>query len=347
MSLDRTLQRVWYERAPFVLFLLLLPLSALFAIISYARRFAYRMEWFGIERMTRPVLVVGNISVGGTGKTPLVIWIAEYCASRGCKLGIVTRGYGGRAEQWPQEVTANSSADHVGDEAVLLALRTQAIVVAGPDRVAAASRAIARGAQLIVSDDGLQHYRLARDAEVVVLDAQRQLGNGCLLPAGPLREPMSRLQHVDLIVRSVRSQSIQASSAQHIDARHELGDAFNLVSGERRPLQEFTGRTVHALAGIGNPEAFFAMLKARGLAIDARALPDHAALQPRDIAFEDDAPVLMTEKDAVKCRAFANEQHWSVPLIVRFSAEDEAKLTALLDKLIATSTHSFAAPVTT
>jgi len=333
VSADRTLQRVWYERAPFVLFLLLIPLSWLFAAIAGLRRAAYRAGWLRAVRIERPVLVVGNVSVGGTGKTPLVIWIADYLASRGCKVGIVTRGYGGRSETWPRDVSRESSAEEVGDEAVLLAARTNAVVVAGPDRVAAAQRA-ARSADVILSDDGLQHYRLARDAEIVVLDAERAFGNGWLLPAGPLREPRARIKDAALVVQSIRGREHPPLLERSIGAIHALGDAINLRTGERRPLHSFGGQ-VHAVAGIGHPEAFFAMLKHCGLKIDAHALPDHAALEIEDITFHDAAPVLMTEKDAVKCRAFANDLHWAVPLTVRFSEADERMLTGVLDRLAA------------
>lgn len=335
MSLDRTLQRVWYERAPFALFLLLSPLSLLFAALAALRRFAYRIGVFRSVRVACPVLIVGNVSVGGTGKTPLVIWVAERLASGGCKVGIVTRGYGGQGTAWPRDVAPDTSADEVGDEAVLLSMRTHAVVVAGPDRVAAARRALERGADVLVSDDGLQHYRLARDAEIVVLDAQRGFGNRWLLPAGPLREPISRVRHADLVVETVRARAQSRTLTDSLVAEHSLLDAVNLRTGERRPLASFAGGKAHAIAGIGHPEAFFAMLRGHGVDLDARALADHAQLQAADVTFDDDAPVLMTEKDAVKCRAFANERHWAVPLTVRFSESDERRLTVLLDKFVA------------
>jgi tetraacyldisaccharide 4'-kinase len=344
VSADRILQRVWYERAPLALFLLLLPLSIVFGVLCAARRFLYRLRVLHTVRVARPVLVVGNVSVGGTGKTPLVIWLAEKLASRGCRVGIVTRGYGGRAAQWPQDVTQDASPGDVGDEAVLLALRTQAaagtIVVAGPDRVAAAKRAIERGAEIILSDDGLQHYRLGRDAEIVVIDAARRFGNGWLLPAGPLREPRSRVRRANLIVESARgggAASDAASdelSASNLVSVQDLHDAINIRTGERRALAAFAGMRMHAVAAIGHPEAFFAMLRAHGIAPQTHPLPDHAPMSSGTLDFGDDAPVLMTEKDAVKCRAFANERHWAVPLGVTFGDADERRLNELLDTLI-------------
>ena len=333
MSLDRTFQRIWYERSPFVLFLLLTPLSLLFAALSLLRRAAFRLGILRSVRVERPVLVVGNISVGGTGKTPLVIHLAWLAAQKGVRVGIVTRGYGGRAAQWPQVVTSRSAAEEVGDEAVLLASRTEAIVIAGRDRVASSKLAIERGAQLIISDDGLQHYRLRRDAEIIVVDAARQFGNGWLLPAGPLREGTWRLQTADAVVHTMRN-GVQHVGPYTVQARHVLRDAINLKSGEQRAIASFAGARAHAVAGIGNPDAFFAMLTAEGLKLERHALADHARLAERDVTFGDADPVLMTEKDAVKCRDFVSERHWMVPLHVDFAAEDEHKLAALLDRLL-------------
>ena len=330
VSADRTLQRVWYERSPVVLFLLLTPLSVLFALIAWLRRAAYRSGIFKRVRVERPVIVVGNITVGGTGKTPLVIWVTELLQTRGYRVGVVSRGYGGSATRWPQVVTSQSRVEEVGDEAALIAGRTNAVVVASPDRVEAAQRAIELGAQVIVSDDGLQHYRLARDAEIVVMDASRRSGNGWLLPAGPLREPTSRLRTADAVIATSRSEMRRDHAG--LVAQHEIRQTQCIATGERRELSAFIGTTVHAVAGIGNPEAFFLMLRRAGLTIEPHALPDHATVALADITFEDSAPVLMTEKDAVKCRAFANDRHWAVRLDVTFAAADEAALTAVLMK---------------
>lgn len=327
------MQRVWYERRPFALFLLLMPLSLLFALLAMLRRALYRVGALRAVKVARPVLVIGNVSVGGTGKTPLVIWLAERIANRGYRVGIVTRGYGGTADQWPQDVAPDSATEQVGDEAVLLATRTSAIVVAGPDRVAAAMRAIERGAQIILSDDGLQHYRLARDAEIVVIDAHRRFGNGWLLPAGPLRESPRRAQRADLIVESARGGRSAASTA-HLVCVQSLEAAVNLRTGERRALTNFADTPAHAVAAIGHPDAFFAMLRERGVTATSHAFPDHAPLNADDLQFGDEAPVLMTEKDAVKCRAFASERFWAVPLGVAFDAAHERRLDELIDRLI-------------
>lgn len=339
MSADSTLQRVWYARSPFPLFLLLLPLSAVFAGLAALRRCAFRWGALRSVRVKKPVIVVGNITVGGTGKTPLTVWIVEFLQRLGLKVGVVMRGYGGTATSWPQDVTARSSAATVGDEAVLIAARTGAIVVADADRVAAANRAIALGADVIVSDDGLQHYRLCRDAEIAVIDAERGLGNGCLLPAGPLRESAARLARVDLVVRTERRGVAAGRRNGQLSAHHEILEAQCIPTGERRALSTFAGSRVHAVAGIGNPNAFFAMLREQGLEVDARALPDHAALERADIEPAGTAPVLMTEKDAVKCRGFASERHWAVRLDVRFDELDMQAISALLTR-VATATAS-------
>ena len=333
MKADTFLQQLWYRgRAPW-LRILLLPLSALFWLLVTLRRAGYHVGILRSRSVGKPVVVIGNITVGGTGKTPFVIWLAELLQGRGIKVGIVLRGYGGSSAHWPRDVRPDTPADEVGDEAVLHASRTGAIVVAGPDRVAAAMRAVALGADIVLCDDGLQHYQLARDAEIAVVDAQRGLGNRLLLPAGPLREPPSRLKTVDLLVSTQRSgaSAVQASS---IVTTARLGDAISLLGGERRALASFSGASVHAVAGIGNPQAFFDGLQAVGLKGDGGPLPDHGALSPADIEFGDRAPVLMTEKDAVKCRSLADERHWAVRLDIDVSESDRSRVLTLIDRVL-------------
>lgn len=343
MSADRSLQRLWYESRPRWLLVLMLPLSLLFLLAVYLRRALYRMGLMRMRRLSRPVIVVGNLTAGGTGKTPFVIWLTEYLQQHGLKVGVVLRGYGGISDHWPRVVDAATTTREVGDEAVLHFTRTGAIVVAAPDRVAAAARAIDLGAQVVVADDGLQHYALARDVEIAVMDAQRSLGNGFVLPAGPLREPASRLNSVNLIVRTHRSASAVAAPAGHprtVAVRTRLEEIVALKSGERRPLSQLRGQRVHAVAGIGNPQAFFAALSAAGLIVNARALPDHATIAASDILFSDGAPVLMTEKDAVKCRGFAGEQHWFVPMTLDLDAQARQTVTAVLGPVLAATKSS-------
>jgi tetraacyldisaccharide 4'-kinase len=338
MRFDLALQRVWYESGSPWSAPLLIPLSWLFEGIVALRRLLYRAGVLRSIRVERPVVVVGNITVGGAGKTPFVIWLASQLQARGVRIGIVLRGYGGHSAHWPREVVATTAWWEVGDEAVLLAKRTGAIVVAGPDRVAAARRAIELGAEIVVADDGMQHYRLARQMEIAVVDELRRFGNERLLPAGPLREPRSRLASVDLTVITQRSSravaaAIPAGLGKHVVATPGLADAISLTSGERRPLAGFRDRPVHAVAGIGHPQAFFAALTAAGLQVRAHPFPDHAALRREDIVFGDGLPVLMTEKDAVKCAAFADATHWMAPLdlqIVEAEAETVLELVSQL-----------------
>ena len=338
MRLDAFFQRLWYSQSAPWLVRLLTPLAWLFGAVAAARRVAYRSGLFRKVRVSRPVIVIGNITVGGVGKTPLTIWLASQIAARGIPVGIVLRGYGGQPATQPRVVTPDSAAAEVGDEAVLLALRTGAIVVVGRDRAAAAQCAIARGAQIVIADDGLQHYRLARDCEIAVIDERRGLGNARLLPAGPLREPRSRLQEVDLVVWTRRTSAAERSattSTQSVTAMARIAAATSLTSGETRPLAAFRGTPIHAIAAIGSPQGFFDALAAAGLTVDGRALPDHAALTPADTQFADDAPVLMTEKDAVKCRSFADSRLWAVRLDLELSAADAATVNAIVDRALA------------
>ncbi|MET0986918.1 MAG: tetraacyldisaccharide 4'-kinase [Steroidobacteraceae bacterium] len=335
MSLDRFAQRLWYERRFSWLSLLFLPLSLLFGLVVSLRRRAYRAGVFASSRVERPVIVIGNVTVGGTGKTPLVLWLANECKARGIKAAIICGGYGGSRTDSPIVVSTTSDPIEVGDEAVLLAHSFDGVVIACSDRVAAARCAGEQGADLVLCDDGLQHYRLQRDAEVVVVDAARSWGNGRLLPAGPLREPATRVNDAQLLVHTVRADEDQENSstrAPHIVVRTSIESAISLASGEKRPLASFRVGPVHALAGIGNPDAFFAMLGAQGLAPDTRTLPDHAAITAREVDFGDGHPVLMTDKDAVKCRAFADGRLWRVPLSVEISAEHQAVLWRVVQR---------------
>ena len=276
-----------------------------------------------------PVVVVGNISVGGTGKTPVVIWLARELKKRGYRIGIVTRGYGGRSRDWPRTVAPDGDPAELGDESVLLARRTTCPVVAGPDRVAAVSQLLAEAnVNVVLSDDGLQHYRMQRVFEVAVVDGIRGLGNGLCLPAGPLRELPARLKQVDAIV-------VNGGEWGHTGVYRGEATAtrvVQVVSGVSKALQEFSGQSVHAVAGIGHPERFFSLLEDHGLDVDARALSDHAEIDASDLRFDDDAAVLVTEKDAVKCRQFAHERVWSVVVDFQFAAHDGERLMRLLQR---------------
>jgi tetraacyldisaccharide 4'-kinase len=335
-SADSFLQRVWYDREARWLSLALLPLSWLFGLVVACRRAAYRLGLLRRVRVARPVVVIGNVTVGGTGKTPFTIWLATLLQAKGVRVGIVLRGYGGNSPHWPRDASSDSAPQEVGDEAVLLASRTAAIVVAGPDRVAAAQRAIERGAEIVLSDDGLQHYRLARDREIVVIDGRRGVGNRRLLPAGPLREPVSRLAQADLRVVSWRDGSPRPLTpvAATIQVCARLAEATALVGGETRPLEAFKGLRVHAVAGIGHPQQFFAALQQLGIEVAPHPLPDHARITAADIQFPDELPVLMTEKDAVKCSPLADQRHWAVRMDLTVSEQDAAAVMAMLGRIL-------------
>ena len=320
-----TPERLWYGRSAWRF--ILAPLAGLFCLLVAIRRRCYRLGLKRPRRLPVPVIVVGNITLGGTGKTPLVIWLAGWLRQRGYRPGIVARGYGGQARHWPQQVRPDSDPAMVGDEPVLIARRSGCPMAVAPDRVAAARALLEHSdCDVIISDDGLQHYALGRDIELAVLDGVRRLGNGWCLPAGPLREPASRLQSVDAVI------------TQGVAGRGEfrmtlvLGDAINLLDGGVKPLGEFPDDSL-ALAGIGNPARFFAALKqAAGLAsLETRAFPDHHAYTEADSALlPDERPVLMTEKDAVKLQRFARKNFWFVPA----HAELDSQLPQRLDKLL-------------
>ena len=304
------LSRIWYWRFHPVS-LVLWPLSGLYGVVSAVRRWAYRKGYLKSFRLPVTVLVIGNIVVGGSGKTPLVVYVCEQLRRSGYQPGIISRGYGGKVRVWPQAVHANSDPRQVGDEPVLLATRTACPVVVGPDRVAA-GKALLRDypCTILIADDGLQHYALQRDVEIAVVDGKRRYGNVRLLPAGPLREPLSRLANVDIKVSNGGYKQASEYSMQLV-----FGQAYALSDPDsRQPLHTWAGKKVHAIAGIGHPERFFEQLETVGIQPIAHSFPDHYMFQPEDLCFQPDLPLLMTEKDAVKCRTFALENAWVVPI---------------------------------
>lgn len=322
------LARLWYGSHP--LSILLAPLSGLFCLAVAARRYAYRAGLLRSDKLPVPVIVIGNISVGGTGKTPLVIYLVEALREAGHRPGVVSRGYGGRAATWPQVVNADSDPALVGDEPVLIARRAGCPVAVAPRRAAAARRLLAEhGCDVIVCDDGLQHYALTRDLEIAVIDGVRRLGNGRCLPAGPLREPPARLRTVDMIVVNGAGSSDECGMQLTGTTAFPLRDSNGACE-----LGEWRGRTVHGVAGIGNPERFFAHLRGQGLNVVEHPFPDHHRFNAADVRFADDLPVLMTEKDAVKCRAFAQPQLWYVPVTAQLDAACEQQLQRLLARAV-------------
>lgn len=311
-----SLQRHWSRTGG--LALLLAPLAALFAALAWARRLAYRRGWLSAVAVGVPVIVVGNITAGGSGKTPLVIWLVDWLRARGYRPGVVSRGYGGTARGCVA-VEPDSRAAEVGDEPFLIRVKTGAPVVVGRDRAGAARTLLARhpGVDVIVSDDGLQHYRLRRDIEIAVIDAAFGLGNGWPLPAGPLREPKRRLASVDAVVQVVRGAAQPRAYAPVASWRadYRAGMAWRLrAPQERMALADLPRHDWLAATGIGRPQGFFDMLAAQGVRFRAQAFADHHAFRPQDLPV--DGAVLMTEKDAVKCLRFAGDDWWAVELDV-------------------------------
>ena len=323
MSAQSWLEKFWYGGVSPPWWMT--PLSAVYAAISRIRRSAYSMRWAPSTRLPCPVVVVGNLTVGGTGKTPLVCWLAGQLIELGFRPGVVSRGYGG-ASRAARLVQATDNADQVGDEAILLARRSRVPVAIGRNRPAAAQLLINAGCDVIVSDDGLQHHALERDCEIIVIDGDRRFGNGRLLPAGPMRETTARLRQVDAVVVN----GGEPGTGGALRMRLLATSAVAMKYGTTKPLREFSVQSVHAIAAIGNPQRFFAMLRAIGINVIEHALPDHAKLSIDDISFADDLAVLMTEKDAVKCRDIAGPHHWYVPVSVAFAAGDAEKLRSIV-----------------
>jgi tetraacyldisaccharide 4'-kinase len=326
MTVEARLLELWY--GPAWRTAALGPLEAIYRVATGLRRRAYGTGLVVSEDVGAPVAVVGNLSVGGTGKTPIASWLAGELREAGLTTAVVLRGYGGRHAGAPLRVTSDTDPRLVGDEAVLHARRGASLVFVARDRVAAARAAVAAGAQFVVSDDGLQHLRLRRRFEIAVVDGARGLGNGHLLPAGPLRESPCRLAEVDAVVVTERGETPAVAIGRYgshaIRVRLRPGAAVNLIDGRRRDLAQFRGEPLLAVAGIGHPEAYFSALRAQGLDITARALPDHAVLDAASLGAAGDATVLMTEKDAVKCRRFARPHWWFVDLEVAFEPPSAA-----------------------
>ncbi|MBI5436052.1 MAG: tetraacyldisaccharide 4'-kinase [Nitrosomonadales bacterium] len=312
------LERYWYRITP--LHLILLPVSFIFRLLANMRRALYRSGILPGEKLPVPVIVVGNITVGGSGKTPLTLWLAQQLLDNGWHPGIISRGYASKAAS-PQAVHPSSDPDAAGDEAVLMAQRKLCPVWFGRDRVAAA-RGLLRAhpeCDVLLSDDGLQHYRLQRDVEIVVVDGIRRFGNGFLLPAGPLRELPSRLAEADAVVVNGGTSVAGEYAMQLHGARF-----YNLLNPNTPAYAaDFHGQHLHAIAGIGHPQRFFAHLNHLGLVVQAHPFPDHHRYTPNDLAYANADAVLMTEKDAVKCTAFATKKYWAL----RVDAQVDPSLT--------------------
>ncbi len=322
----------WYQKSfkARLMAAILLPLAWLFGFIAWLRKTLYRVHILKAYRPTIPVIIIGNLSVGGNGKTPVTLWLAELLQKNGLKVGIISRGYGSKSPYYPRIVKIDDPATEVGDEPLLLAKRSGVPVCIGANR----QQAIELLQQhypldVILSDDGLQHYALARDLEIVVIEARRGLGNGLLMPAGPLRESEKRLQSVDLIINNGGLTPYSQNVMQLIPSC-----AINVQTGERKSLDDFQHQTAIALAGIGNPRRFFDMLTDMDIILqDTFAFADHQAFDQSLLAnLPDDMPVFMTEKDAVKCHPFAKSNWWYVPVEAQITGNILSKIEAWSQK---------------
>lgn len=318
--------RTWHHRNLWSY--LLLPISCLYRLVITIRRYCYRKKIFNTYKPPVPVVIVGNITVGGTGKTPLVIALTELLIRQGYSPGIVSRGYGGKSTHYPVSVTAMSSPQQVGDEPLLIARRTQIPVVVDPNRVRAVQCLLQNySCDIIISDDGLQHYALKRDIEIAVLDDMARFGNGYCLPAGPLREPISRLSEVDYVI--VNGQARADEFAMQLQPL----SLINLTDNIQKPLAELRNQTVHAVAGIGNPHRFFHTLREAELQLIEHIFPDHHVYNANELQFADDLPIIMTEKDAVKCTGFSLNNGWYLPVTAKLSTVFESDLIHKIQQL--------------
>jgi len=319
------LENHWYRCSLSGLTVFLLPFSWLFALLVALRYFFYRHVKKSLA-FSVPVIVVGNITVGGTGKTPFVIALTQFLQKHGFRPGIVSRGAGGVQFKKPYWVDVAADPAIVGDEALLLARRTACPLVVCWDRVSAVQEILRKtDCNIIISDDGLQHYRLARALEIVIIDGERKFGNGHLLPAGPLREPITRLDRVDLIVINGQQENFMQRWQEKVSHMSLQGDQLISLQNadSMQPLANFRHSKVHAVAGIGNPERFFTLLRKHNIELIEHVFADHYLYQAEDLEFFDDLPIIMTEKDAVKCQRFAKAQFWYLPVTADISDTEQ------------------------
>ena len=309
------LQKQWFCKS--LWHLLLLPLACVYLELAHFRKLLFKLNVFKSYALPVPVIVVGNISVGGTGKTPAVIYLAHQLRLAGYYPGIISRGYG-RSNSLVQAVSLSSTPEQVGDEPLLIATRTRCPVFVGNDRVAAGAALLKQHPEVnvIISDDGLQHYRLKRSMEVAVVDADRGVGNGFLIPAGPLRESVARLSLVDVVIVNgdLAALKLQLPN-KNLFSMRLVGETFLSLDGkQKKPAQYFKNKKLVAVAGIGNPDRFFGHLRTMHLDFQSQAFPDHHLFCLDDFASFKSKTILMTEKDAVKCRAFQDADIWMLPV---------------------------------
>ncbi len=329
----RLIEKVWFQNhsAKYWFVPILLLFTGIFYLLSFLRRLAFNLGLLKSYKINKPVIVVGNIGVGGNGKTPVVIHLVELAKNLGLKPGVISRGYGGTAEVYPYLLDEKSTSAQAGDEPILIHQRCNIPVVVGADRVENSRMLVTQGCDIIISDDGLQHYRLQRDLELIVIDGKRLFGNGLLLPAGPLREGLWRLKQADVLIFNgckprLSSISIDESLLMNLAA----SGVIQVKTGEKISLVNFLKhqKTVNAAAGIGDPQRFFDTLAILGFIIEnQQGFVDHKDFTMDDFnQFKTNLPLLMTEKDAVKCQRFAQDNWWYLPVSAQFSEQDDKML---------------------
>lgn len=331
-SLADKLQQGWLE--PNALTYLLLPLTVLYRMAMRLRHLLYKLNVFHVYKSPVPVLIVGNISVGGTGKTPLTMEIVEQAKKLGFKPGVISRGYGGQNLEWPQLVKTDSSPYYFGDEPVLIANSTQCPVAVGPKRGENIELLLKNhDCDLIIADDGLQHYALDRDIEIAVYDNQRRHLNNFCLPSGPLREPVNRLKTVDLVMKHVAPDEEDFENSDQLMFKLAVSEFSSLVPDSKKSLDSKKAPEIHAVAGIGHPKRFFKQLTALGFNVIEHPFSDHHKYEASDFSSMSDYPVVMTEKDAIKCTAFAQEHWFSLAVTAELNAEAKNMITKKLSAL--------------
>ncbi len=320
------LEQLWYGNHR--LSTLLLPLSWLYSAFMQIRHLAYTIGILPKRRVGVPVIVVGNITVGGTGKTPMIIWLCNYLKKQGHRPGVIGRGYGGRPSKRPQQVRPDSHPAQVGDEPVLIAQRTHCPVAVSPNRYLAASELLKyTDCDVLLCDDGLQHLAMDRDLEIAVVDGDRRFGNGRCLPAGPLRESVARLGTVDMVVGSGK-----AGKSEFL-MEYVYEDLRSLDEQTTLSIDSFRNTTVHVVSAIGNPARFHAYLRSHNIRLIKHEFTDHYLFAETDLQFGDDFPIIMTEKDAVKCREFNISKMWYLPITAVFTEAFHYRLLNLLKEL--------------
>ncbi|MBE8190168.1 MAG: tetraacyldisaccharide 4'-kinase [Candidatus Thioglobus sp.] len=312
---------------------LLLPLSGIFFVISFLRKWFYKIGLFKVHNFATPVIVVGNIIVGGTGKTPIVIALVKHFQALGKQVGVVSRGYKGTHQQGSLLVENDTPASVCGDEPLLILLETQAPIMVNKNRTAALKDLINNNKiDLVISDDGLQHYAMGRQVEIAVINSARRFGNGFFLPAGPMREPKSRLKTVDFVINNgSKTKEITTKTAPQTFSNLVPKAFINLVTNQQQPVDFFNHHACYGVTGIGYPQGFFDTLSALGVElIISKTFADHHFYSQNDLTFENDYPIIMTAKDCVKCDSFATKQMW---YLHSQASLDEEFLTQLSAKL--------------